>query len=182
MVNESERIKRKAEKDSKRTFIEKIIRYIPIYNGYKTKEIRRETDKILRENIYMKLKGALDKLKDVKDRVVEANLQELWPLFQKLIYNFETITQRVLYSDYGYSGFFSVIKINEPELERMYNFDSSLLDDAVVIGEVVKELCDASYDLNASKIKSMIKRVEDAVSQFEEKFAKREEYMNGFIE
>ncbi len=182
MVNESERIKRKTEKDSKRTFIEKIVRYIPLYHGYKTKEIRRETDKILRENIYMKLKNALDRLKDVKDRIVEANLQELWPIFERLITRFETISQRVLYSDYGYSGFFSVIKINEPELERMYDFDSSLLDDAVIIGDVVKELYDESYDLNISKIKNMIRRVEDTISQFEEKFSKRDEYMNGFID
>lgn len=182
MADESERIKLKADKDSKRTFIEKIIKYIPLYHGYKAREIRRETDKILRENVYLKLKTALDRLKDVKDRIIEADLQELWPIFGRLISRFETISQRVLYSDYGYSGFFNVVKINEPELERMYNFDSSLLEDAVIVGEVVKELYDESFDLNVSKIKNMIRRIEDTISQFEEKFSKREEYMNGFIE
>ena len=182
LADESERIKQKVDKDSKRTFLEKIIRYIPLYHGYKSKELRREADKILRENLYAHLKNSLDKLKDTRDRIVEAGLQELWSPIENLIARFDTVSQRVLYSDYGYSGFFNATKINERELDRMYSFDASLIEDVDIIRDVVGDLIDESYEPSVSKLRTLIRRVEDTVSQFEDKFSKREEYMNGFID
>ena len=38
--------------------VEKIVSYIPGYHGYKEKELRRETDKLVREFSVQKLKEA----------------------------------------------------------------------------------------------------------------------------
>lgn len=182
MDDRSDRIKVKVEKDSKRTFFEKIIRNIPIYHGYKTKELRREADKILREYLYNSLKKSLDKLKNTRDRVVEENLQELWNQIEKAISRFDTISQKIRYADYGFSGFFSANKINEEELNRMYDFDSSLIEDVDTIKEVVDDLEEESDEPALNKIKNLLRRVENVTSQLEDKFSNREDFMNGFID
>ena len=41
-----------------RSLSEKILSYIPGYSGYKEKELRRETDKLVRDQAVMKLKDA----------------------------------------------------------------------------------------------------------------------------
>ena len=47
------------------------------------------------------------------------------------------LSQGIRFADYGQSGFFDVVKINEPELDAIYQFDLSLVEDiARLAGDV----------------------------------------------
>jgi hypothetical protein len=181
-LSKDERIKKKVEKDSKRTLFEKIIHYIPIYHGYKVKENRREADKILREHISNDFDKMNNKLKNIRDTFVEEEIQELWKPIEKSVSLCEMMIQKIRYADYGYAGFFDKVKINENELDRMYEFDASLLDDVNTIREVINDLELGADNPDITLLKKKIKGVQDVLEQLEEKFAKREEYMLNFTD
>ena len=178
----SDKIKEKVEKDSKRTFFEKITRYIPIYHGYKVKELRREADKILRDHISRDLKRENLKLKDIRDKIVEEDMQELWRPIENAISDLDTITQKIQYADYGFAAFFDAVKINEEELDRLYEFDSSLIEDIKVVQEVIEELENQIDESNTSDLKKHIKRIDNICKQLEDKLEKRDAYMNKFTD
>ncbi|MEM1673716.1 MAG: hypothetical protein QXN24_03585 [Candidatus Bathyarchaeia archaeon] len=46
-----------------RSLLERIVGYIPGYRGYKEKELRRESDRLVRMDVVNRLKAAKDLLK-----------------------------------------------------------------------------------------------------------------------
>jgi len=112
---------------SETALLEKIMRYIPGFRGYKEKELRREADKLLREKMYRVLVETKDGLKETYRGLVEARVTEVWDDIDRLIAKFDRISERINHAEYGYAGFFNVVKVNEQDLDRMTEFDLSLL-------------------------------------------------------
>jgi hypothetical protein len=118
--------------DKTRKFVEQVIRFVPGYGGYAEKEARRNTDKILR----MHLAGQLEEAKMSFDRFTSditnkpghlplmADTSSISKLFEKCI-------DRLKFADYGYSGFFDMNKIQEPQLDALYKFDTDLAQDII---------------------------------------------------
>ncbi|MHA1409374.1 MAG: hypothetical protein ACTSQY_03470 [Candidatus Odinarchaeia archaeon] len=181
-MSRDERIKEKVSKDSKRTFFEKVIQYIPLYHGYKEKENRREADKILREYIFSDFKKIINKLRDIRDVFIEKEMEDVYIDLDKTIDLYEMMAQKIKYADYGYAGFFDKIKINEAELDRMYEFDASILEDIKTIDEVVRELQGEVDNEQFTNISKHVKRIGNVIEQLEDKFTKREEYMHKFTD
>ena len=102
---------------------EKLGSLIPGYKGYSEREGRRDTDKILRDHIAESLKqnipmlhkwnkiflkeGKLDKLTEVED------------LQKKLM----ILSDQIKFAQYGNSGFFDIVQVNEDTLDRLYLYD-----------------------------------------------------------
>ena len=40
----------------------------------------------------------------------------------------DRFANRIRHADYGYTGFFDAVKIREPELDQLYEFDLALMD------------------------------------------------------
>jgi hypothetical protein len=49
--------------------------------------------------------------------------------FDRLDRQLDGLAQSVRFTDYGASGIFDAVKVGEPELQRLYEFDLSLLED-----------------------------------------------------
>lgn len=113
--------------DKIRSFIEKMIRFVPGYTGYADKESRRNTDKLLR----MHLAGKLEESKTAFDSFVSAlshkpEALELLNPSASVTKLFEKVIDRLKLADYGYAGFFDGQKIMEPQLDAIYKFDQDL--------------------------------------------------------
>jgi hypothetical protein len=127
--------------DKIRGFIEKVIRFVPGYTGYADKESRRNSDKLLREN----LAGRLDQAKSSFDGFVSALSQkpgslELMNPAGSAAKLFEKVIDRLKFADYGYAGFFSEQKIQEAELDALHQFDLGLTEDIEAIKAKVSSL------------------------------------------
>jgi hypothetical protein len=113
--------------DKARTFIEKMIRVLPGYSGYADKEGRRNTDKLLRTH----LAAQMQEVKTSFDSFTAAltnqpgTLDLMTPAgsIAKLL---EKIIDRLKFADYGYAGFFDSPRVQEPELDALYQFDMDL--------------------------------------------------------
>ena len=118
---------------SRRNWLERLGEMIPGFRGFQDRELRREVDKMQREHLAKEL-GRLKVVTRGRARAYsdEGQLGVLH-LFERLDRQLDGLSQAIRFSDYGASGFFDVVKINEPELEKLYQFDLSVLDDVSLL-------------------------------------------------
>lgn len=124
---------------SEKNFLEKIADAIPGLKGYREKEARRDTDKRLRDYIAGRIDGAKKGLEEVKGNLLsEGKLDELDDL-DRISQKIFKVANLIRHASYGYSGFFDQVKIQEAELDRIYQYDLSLLADVEALENSFKE-------------------------------------------
>ncbi len=114
---------------ARRNWLEKLGAKIPGFQGFLDRELRRDVDKLQREHLAQEL-GRLKVATRGKARAYtdEGQIGALH-LFERLDRQLDGLSQAIRFSDYGSSGFCDVVKIYEPELEKLYEFDLSLVED-----------------------------------------------------
>ncbi|MEN8173619.1 MAG: hypothetical protein ABFS03_12170 [Chloroflexota bacterium] len=109
-------------------FIKKIIAKIPGFSGYIERADRRAADKLLRENIADSFEALYKRVSALQaDFVSQGELMYLDDM-EKAAVKLRTFIDKIRHASYGYSGFFDAVKINEEELARVYEYDSTMLD------------------------------------------------------
>ena len=158
---------------------ERILAELPGFRGYKEKELRRESDRIIRNHLYRKLSEAKDELKRVFQKLSDYRRYEVLTDMDRLIARFDRIAEKINHASYGYTGFFDAIKVEEPALDRMIKFDAELLDD---VEEIVKASSAFKADIEASKfdlVKKHIEKVGSLIDALEKTFDERSEVILG---
>jgi hypothetical protein len=158
---------------------ERILAAIPGFHGYKEKELRRESDKLIRNHLYRKLSEAKNDLKDVYQKLSDRRMFEVLTDMDRLVAKFDRISWTVNRASYGYAGFFNIIKVKEEGLDRMMEFDSQLIDDVEKIGKEVNVFKSEVLKHRFDKAKDYIQRLDETVEAFEEAFNERGETIFG---
>jgi uncharacterized membrane-anchored protein YjiN (DUF445 family) len=106
--------------------------YIPGYRGYKEKELRRESDRLVRMEVVNRLKAAKTAF-----RRTFANPSAVQKLSGDDTYRFDAlnsrldrVTQRIDRAVAGYAGMFDAIKVKEDKLDSVIQHDLSLIEKA----------------------------------------------------
>src|SRR5947199_9121995 len=89
---------------------EKIMLLIPGFHGYKEKEIRRESDKLLRNQIYQKLSSAEAQAKDTYRSLDNQGINDTWDDTGHLMARLDRAVKRINHSKYRKAGFFDGTK------------------------------------------------------------------------
>jgi uncharacterized membrane-anchored protein YjiN (DUF445 family) len=115
-----------------RSLLEKIMGYIPGYRGYKEKELRRESDRLVRMEAVNRLKAAKTAF-----RRTFANPSAVQKLSGDDTYRFDAlnsrldrVTQRIDRAVAGYAGMFDAIKVKEDKLDSVIQHDLNLIEKA----------------------------------------------------
>jgi len=123
-----------------RNWIERLSSKIPGYSGYVDKERRRDIDKLHREHLADRLRGLKSPLTDImRDLTNGGRLFEVGPV-DAAIKKLDHLENRVRFASYGYAGFFDAVKIEEPQLDSIYNFDLALVEHVEKIEAKLAEL------------------------------------------
>jgi len=118
-----------SEAKNRRTFFEQLAARIPGFRGFLDRELRHEVDQLQREALTAELDRLRHRLRELARDLTDAGeLSALRPL-DRLDRRLDGVAQSIRFADYGASGLFDATKIGEAELERLYRFDLSLLDD-----------------------------------------------------
>src|SRR4030067_3723184 len=88
---------------------ERIIAAIPGFHGYKEKELRRESDKLVRNHLYLKLTGMKNDLRTVSQKLAERRWLDVLQDIDRLVAKVERVSQKVNHASYGYPGFFHIL-------------------------------------------------------------------------
>jgi hypothetical protein len=124
--------------ESEKNWLEKLADAIPGVKDYREKESRRDTDKRFREYLARRIDGSRSTLDEVKREQLKTGtldgLDDLDRLSQKLF----KLANSIRHASYGYSGFFDQVKIEEAELDRLYQYDISLMSDVESLEKSLK--------------------------------------------
>ncbi len=110
-----------------RSWLEKLIGKIPGYKGYKEKEMRRESDKLLRETIATQMGLQRQRMDDLQKQLISAGRFEYLDEMGNATVKLQTFIDRVQKATYGYAGLFDAVRVKEEELDKLYDFDQQLL-------------------------------------------------------
>lgn len=117
------------EAKAQRNWLERLGEKIPGFRGFQDRELRREVDKMQREYLAESIAGLKAVVRDRAQSFTDAAQIGSLHLFDRLDRRLDGLGQAIRFSDYGVTGFFDVEKIGEDELEKVYEFDLSLLGD-----------------------------------------------------
>ncbi len=117
------------EAKGQRNILERLMDKIPGFRGFQDRELRRDVDKMQREHLSAELGRLKAASRDQARRYTDAGKIGALGGFDRLDRQIDGLSQAVRFADYGNTGFFDPVKVGDAELQRLYEFDLSVLDD-----------------------------------------------------
>jgi hypothetical protein len=156
---------------SKESFFEKIKRIIPGYDGYANRDNSRELDTLLRNQLAMKLEHNRVRIKNTISNFSKNNRLFQATDIDKIEKKNDTAIAKFRSAARGYSGAFDVVKIKDEQLERIYEFDASLLTGVEEIGVLfdnLESISEQNLDTKDAEAK-VSKALTDLILKFDER-------------
>ncbi len=158
---------------------ERIAAFLPGFHGYKEKELRRESDRLIRNHLYLKLSTAKTDLREISQKLADRRYFDVLTDMDRLLAKMDRVVEKVNHASYGYSGFFDAIKVKEENLDRMITFDNQLIDSVTALSTEIDAFKAELASGNTSNLKSRVQSVTDKLESLEDTFDKREEVILG---
>ena len=152
--------------------IKKILAKIPGFGGYIERQARRDSDKLIRDTIFKRFR-------ELEGRV--SGLQREFIKHGEIIYvddleataiKLRTFADRTRTATRGYSSLFEATKINEAELERLYEYDAAMLD---LADEVERAIDNVHASVGTDGLPASLRHLESTAQKAIEAFTRRDE-------
>jgi hypothetical protein len=108
--------------------LEGIANAVPGFQGYRDKEMRRDSDRLQREHLASRLEESKKVLNRLADRATRGGSLDPINDIETAKKRLDRVANRIRYADRGYAGFFDTVKVDERTLQRVYEFDMALLE------------------------------------------------------
>ncbi len=158
--------------ESERGKLKELLLKVPGFKGYIEMEDRRTADKMLRDIIADRYQEQLDKLSGIMTEFVDRGDLVYVDDMEGVVTKLRTFIDRIRHAVYGYSGFFSAIKIDAEKLDRIYDYDQALLDGIDGIATTMESLASA---VETDQIKGYIAALKNAAQEMITKADQRKE-------
>jgi len=112
----------------------KLMSYIPGFGGYVNRQNRRDADKLLRDTVARRFEEQWKRASQLQSDMVSNGMITYVDDMEKASIQLRTFIDKISTAARGYSGLFDAVKINEPELEAIYQFDAAFFDLAEQVG------------------------------------------------
>lgn len=152
---------------------------LPGFRGYKLKEQRREADRIVRNYIYEVMERSRDDLTTSLQALTDNKLTELWEPTNRLIAKVDRVAEKINHASYGYTGFFDSVRIEEPDLDRMLDYDSQLMDLAKKVSELTTSLRNNLTQSKFDDARNAQQQVDSSIDGLELAFDQRKSIIEG---
>jgi hypothetical protein len=151
-----------------RNFFENIVAAIPGFKGYVERSNRRDADKLLRATIASRYEEQWSRISELQRRLVAEGQIEQVDDLEAAVMKLRMLVDRVRHAAYGYSGFFDAVKVNEPELNKLYEYDSALLDKVAQVTSAVDNVsASIGSDGLPAAIRNLAALAQECVDTFE---------------
>ena len=116
----------------------KLMSYIPGFGGYVERQNRRDADKLLRDTVARRFDEQWKRVSQLQNDMISNGQIAYVDDMEKAAINLRTFIDKISTAPRGYSGLFDAVKINEKELQSIYQFDAAFFD----LAEQVKRAVD----------------------------------------
>ena len=151
--------------------VEKMVTGLPGIGGYREKEMRRDADKQVRENLARLLEPRRNKLTRLQNDLVAAGGLEWVDDLERVVSSLQLFIDRVKTASYGYAPLFALNKVKEDDLDRLASFDQDLYNKVPPFDEAISKL-EQAVSANDG-LKDALRAVNATVSDMNETFNRR---------
>lgn len=163
-------LRERVEED--RGLLKRIQLHIPGFAGYRRKEDLRTADNMLRIQVANKLKDFRGQLENARGTLTSNyQMKALEPL-GAVIMKTQGLEGQVRHAEQGYSGLVADVKVLEPQLGRLYEWDAFLLDGVASLSGMASQL-EASASEDVNKVLADIKGITKSLGDLESTFKRR---------
>jgi hypothetical protein len=156
-------------------FLEKAVRLIPGYKGYKRKEERRDNDQLLRTTLTKRLEQARTRGREITGGLRGPAALKAVTDLDRVDKKLEKVIDEIRFAARGYRGLFDMHKVRENELDSLYRFDVELVENVSDVEKAMEELAAAAE--SGQDLAPHIKAVVELLIAFSEKMESRSELM-----
>jgi len=170
-------LREKVEED--RGLLKKIELAIPGFRGYRKREDLRIADSLLREQLADKIKnvaGDLEECREILTRNMEMDLLED---AGRLVNQIGALEGKVRHAEQGYTGVSADYRIEESELNRLYEWDLRLLGHIDTLKNEARKLRTEIDTGDTEKIRGELQNMHGKLREFTDVFEKRREAIVG---
>jgi len=134
-----------------RGLLKRIQLHIPGFAGYRRREDLRQADSILRIQIADRLKTVRGRMEGARTTLADNyELKALEPL-GRLIFQTEELEGLIRHAEHGYSGFSAAIRVEEHELDKLYEYDLAMVEAIARLDGQVTVISEAGQAVGAVK-------------------------------
>jgi hypothetical protein len=110
---------------------------IPGFKGYIERQNRREADKLLRDTVARRFDEQWKRTSQIQVDMVNNGMIQYVDDIERAALQLRTFIDKISTAPRGYSGLFDAVKINEKELEAIYQYDAAFFDLAEQVGRAL---------------------------------------------
>ncbi len=150
----------------------KIRNFLAEYVGYFDRENRREGDKLLRETIVKRYDEQWARISETQKQFIQAGKLENVDELESAALKLRAFIDRVKGAAYGYAPFFDAVRIHSEELERLYVFDSALLEG---VENVARAIDNVEASIETEGLPAAIRHLISVSQEVVDSYNRREE-------
>jgi hypothetical protein len=152
----------------------KIAAVIPGFSGYMARETRREADKMLRETVANRYSEQLSRISDLQGQLVSSGGIDWVDDLQDAATRLQRFIDMVRTAAYGYSGLFDAVKVNEPELAKLYQFDLAMLEN---VSKVAAAIDNVEASVGGEGMPAAVRHLSSVMAEANTAFERRKEVL-----
>ncbi len=157
-----------------RGLLKKIELFIPGFKGYRKREDIRAADSLLRQQLANRLGEVNKKFENCREELVQATELSLISDAGDILKSSRNIENKIRHAEQGYSGISADIRIEEEEINKIYEWDLALLQTIESLGKLADDLnvsITGKDGTAAQKIRNIRKALNDFNSTFDKRIA-----------
>ena len=163
-------LRERVEED--RGLLTRIQLHIPGFAGYRRKEDLRTADNMLRIQVANKLKAFRGQLEGARGTLSSNyQLKALEPLGATILKT-QSLEGQVRHAEQGYSGLVADVKVLEPQLAKLYEWDAFLLDGVASLAGLATQLEDDAGG-DGKKVLADVRAISKSLADLEATFKRR---------
>jgi hypothetical protein len=171
-----------AQAKSQMRLSERIRAALPGFKGYNEKELRRESDRLIRNHLTLKLSHTKNDVRSIFQKITDRRYLDVLADMDRLTAKIDRVTEKVNHASYGYSGFFDIVKVKEENLDRMIAFDNQLVEYVNALAAAVDNFKSQLTAGDYGELKDKIQTVTEKLEALEDVFDKRKEVIMGVLQ
>lgn len=163
-------LRKRVEED--RGLLKRIQLHIPGFAGYRRKEDLRTADNLLRIQVANQLKDLKRQLEGARGTLTSNYMLKALEPLGALILKAQGLEGQIRHAEQGYSGLVADVRVLEPQLNALYEWDASLLDGVAALSQEAGALETDSVE-DAAKVMEHLNRLRTGLTDLQATFKRR---------
>jgi DNA repair exonuclease SbcCD ATPase subunit len=172
-------LRKKVEED--RGLIKKIELLIPGFRGYRKREDLRIADSLLRSQLADRIRNVRRAIESCRESLTKSTELEFLEDAGGLVNQIAMIEEKIRHAEQGYTGVSPDYRIEEDELNRLYEWDLSLIGHIEELDMSATLLQHAVHSDDKQSMRLEIDTINEKLQGFVEVFEKRREAIAGLV-